>query len=660
MFGSTRRAVRERIAQAGLPADIAGFIDAVVRRTRLRRAEQFDLAGELVSHFAEGIATGRTGAELIAAYGDPKASARALRRAAIAKRGAVDRAIGGFFLWGFRGAVAVVLAYLATASVLHFRTPTISIDGNAVMNAWIPEPGSEGPAIELYVRALADEGGVWNDPPMHSRDLAPWELASRIEFDEDARAALRKWTEEERESIRALREVRSRPVLGMPLHIDLMRDERLARFFGIDGHDSGDASVVGTRLPHFRMLRRVTNWLASDAALAAHDGRMDDFVADCEACFAAARHADEARFTISALVSADMRTVTLQTIVSAVENHGDRMSDGDLAALDTMIRADLAAFDSAIGRSIEGERLMARDLLQRCYTDDGSGDGVALVQAIGRYERLGSFTPSARAQERVAAVDFLAAPLVAAVWPSRARLAEEFERRYDELAAAITAPTRAESLALAATLDERLDELRRAQPRFWLVGATVATMTRQALARWSHADEVDSAIAAIGIERFRRANGRFPSELAELERHVGRDLGAASHPDAPWKYALVDGRPLIYDAGIDGIDDRARTPLAPRDVNEVERWSAIRGSGESVERRLVALSDADADRIGPIGAVGRFTERTRSIVGAEAPPDPTQPIADVEASVIRTDGDFIRVWWKSGASGCPRVMPARE
>lgn len=655
MFGSTRRAVRARIAQAGLPADIAEFIGAVVGRTRLRRGEQLEIANELVSHFAEGLAAGRTGAELVASYGDPKSSARELRRGAIAKRGAIDRAIGGFLLWGSRGAAVAALAYIVVAALLFFRSPTIRIDGNAVMNAWTPEPGPEGPAIEVYVRSLGDANGVWNDPPMSSAELVPWELASRVEFDEAARAALRKWTERERESIQALREVRSRPVLGMPLHLDLMRDDRLARFFGIKGSWDSDAAVVGTRLPHLTMLRRVANWLASDAALAAHDGRMDDFVADCEACFAAARHACESRFTISTLVSEGMRAVTIWTIVSALENHGDRMSDGHLAALDAMVRADRIAFDEAMVRSVEGERLMARDLIQRCYTDDGSGDGVALVQAIVRYEHLLS-TMSMRERESAGAVDFLAAPLVAALRPSRARFAAEFERMYDELAAALAAPTRAESLALAQALDGRLAQLKEKEPEFGLLDAPVATTGKQVLSRWRHAAAVDSAIAAVGIERFRRAHGRFPAELAELERHVGCDLGAGSDPGAPWQYALVEGRPLIYDAGIDGIDDRARTPLVRQDQSELERWSAIHGEAGHPAQRLVSLFDAFPDR----ATLGAVTMRTKSILGADAPLDPTQPIADVEPGVIATDGDFIRVWWKSRAAANQRIVPARE
>ena len=49
MFGSKKRAVRARIAQAGLSAEVSRFIAEVVRRTRLRRAEQVEQAASRAS-----------------------------------------------------------------------------------------------------------------------------------------------------------------------------------------------------------------------------------------------------------------------------------------------------------------------------------------------------------------------------------------------------------------------------------------------------------------------------------------------------------------------------------------------------------------------------------------------------------------------------------
>ena len=58
---------------------------------------------------------------------------------------------------------------------------------------------------------------------------------------------------------------------------------------------------------------------------------------------------------------------------------------------------------------------------------------------------------------------------------------------------------------------------------------------------------------------------------------------------------------------------------------------------------------------------GGDTRRVKSAVAADAPLDPSRPIADVETQgVLWRDGDFIRVWWKSRASGWSRVTPAAE
>ena len=70
MFGRTRRAVRARVAEAELPQVVARCIEQVARSTRLRPAEQIDVASELASHFREGLAAGRGADELVRDFGD--------------------------------------------------------------------------------------------------------------------------------------------------------------------------------------------------------------------------------------------------------------------------------------------------------------------------------------------------------------------------------------------------------------------------------------------------------------------------------------------------------------------------------------------------------------------------------------------------------------
>jgi hypothetical protein len=658
MFGSTRRAVRARIAQAGLPADIAEFIGAVVRRTRLRRDEQLELANELVSHFAEGLAAGRTGAEIVAAYGDVKTSARELRRGAIAKRGAIDRAIGNLAKWSAVATGCFACGYLVYASALYLRSPVISLDAEAAANARMRKAGPDGRAIDLYMQALANAEGVYV-PGQVARDAFDQNLFA-IGFDAKALAAVKAAHEPLRARIALLRAVKDRPALGIPVWVGVWEDAEAAAFFGLPNAPSLRGgplagSLTGTLLPQLAMLREATRLLCADAALAAHEGRADDFVADIEAVHAGAGHAAESGFLISGLVAVAIRSIAIGTIVSAIENHAEILSDAQLARLEALV----AITSDEVARGIEGERLMLRDIVQRCYSDDGGGDGVLLSRSfIESMQALSGWGNHARLSEAgvsdsellIGTVSFLGGPVSANIAPSRRELLARIDGHIDGLIAATRAPTRKEGIEQAEKLDREWEQWSRGgwsvQPVSLLMPALGSVVSKS----WGMRVRVDTALAAIGLERFRRANGRFPSHLAELNAFVARSLGSASDERVPWKYALVDGRPLIYDAGIDGLDDRARPPL--------EQWPA-RGSDEELamesRTRLVSFDACMADGASRIGVASM---RRSSAVSADAPLDPTQPIADVESGVIASDGDFIRVWWKSGATGHSRMVPA--
>ena len=660
MFGSKKRAVRARIAQAGLPDGIARFVADVVRRTRLRRAEQVDVAAELVSHFAEGIAAGRGEAQLIAAFGDPKASARDLRRSAIAKRGAFDRAIGSLVKWGSVATGCLAGGYMLYASALFFRSPVISLDAEAAINARMPKAGAEGRAIDLYMQALANEEGVYvND--YRSRDALDRNLFA-IGFDATALAAVKAAHEPLRARIALLRAVKDRPALGLPVRVGAWDDAKAAAFFGLPNAPSAQGgplagSLLGALLPQLAMLRDATRVLCADAALAAHEGRADDFVADIEAVHAAAGHAAESGFLISGLVATAIRALAAGTIVSAVENHAEMLSDAQLRRLEELF----GAAPDEIVRGMEGEKLMLRDIVQRCYSDDGSGDGVLLAKSFLESVRaLSSWPNHAKLGETgvsdseflIGTVSFLGGPVSAAIAPSRRELLARIDAHLDGLVAAAKAPTRKESLERSSNADREWDRWAQGGLAMKPVAMLMPSLGSVVARSWGTQAIADSALAAIGLERFRRANGRFPADLAELSAFVGRPLGASADESIPWKYALVDGRPLIYDAGVDGLDDRARPPRA--------QWPETGPDGEITATARPALVSLDACRADGFARIERvaYTVRTHSAV-ADAPLAPTEALGDVDPSSSRSiDGDFVRVWWRSGATGYSRMVPA--
>lgn len=667
MFRRTRHAVRTLLRQTALPVEIQDFVDAVVAQTRLRRAEQLDIAAEIACHFRDGLAAGKTATELLAAYGDPSTSARALRQSAIAKRAPIDRAAGALLRYGSIATAALVVTYLGYATMLSFREPVISFDAVAAMNARIPKPGAEGAAIDLYVATLSNEEGRCT--PLESAEptssfgaarLRVEEDLPRINFDETALTRSRSDLAQLAPYIASLRKVKDHPVLGVGVATGAWENERVAKFFFADpiefsseeGRFSG--TLLSALLPQCALLRSTAKLMCADAALAIHDGRTNDFMDDIEAASMMAAHSGEAGFLINVLVEAGIRQLVLGTITSAIENHAEIFSDAQLTRLEQLARVG----DLDLARGFEAERAGVLDLIQRCYSDNGDGDGVLLAHSFADFMReVAPMASNARAanfeQAAMQTSAFLSGPIAANALPSRREVLAHLDAFIDAHMEAAKSPSRKESIALAAAIDRDF-EMRRdaAGPMLSLM---LPAIGRMVTIMWALRAMQDTTAAAIGIERFRRVHGRFPADRAELEKFVGWPLDANGHEQLPWNYALVDGRPIIYDAGVDGVDDRARTPLA----DEPEQLDANGLPIRDENSRLVSLAGASADRAGSIGIAGAKTARSASKFAANTPLDPTQPLVDVDVNAFSSEGDHIRVLWKSGAAGWTRNIPAR-
>lgn len=653
MFGRTRRAVRARVAEAELPQVVARCIEQVARSTRLRPAEQIDVASELASHFREGLAAGRSADELVRDFGDVRRSARDIRRATIAKRHVADRIIGGACMWSLRAGSVLVAGYLAWAVSLQFREPVISFDGRAAIEATRPKPGAEGRAIDLYREAFAGADGAPRTD-LGDREIALEALVTRMGYDGAARVEAQAILAEFAPQLAILRRLRERPVLGMPLTLTSATEPALMRFFhpgwsdeslaSPAGHPLVDGSMLGILLPQLATTRSGTRLLVLDAAIAAAEGRTADFMVDIESALASARHAGECDFLIGLLVECAQRTLIAHTVVSAIENHGERFDDASLSTL----RAWMADNQCDIGRGFEAEELLVRDVLQRVYSDDGSGDGVLLAHAASRWERMIASDATTKASRKgvlledgAGAMAFLLSPVAASLAPSRAEVRDAILSHYGRLRelsrSADPDAARAELVAI-----DREFEARKTGP--WAVLEWIVPgLARAALQPRALRASSDAAVAAIALEQFRRAERRWPADLAELERFVGRPLGGAGGAAFAWRYAVVDGRPLIHDPGIDLLDDRARALHPDRGVEgaQIARLSGLPGDG------AVA-----------VGADGRVTNRREPTF---APDSLLQPGCALEpAQGGAADGDVIRVWWKSRASGPQREVPACE
>lgn len=509
MFGRKRRAVHAMLAATALPEELKAFIGSLVARTRLRRAEQLDIAAELASHFSEGLLAGKSEDALIASYGDARQSARDLRASAIAKRGSFDRAAGTLVKWSSIGFAALLTAYLGSATLLYLREPVISFDARAIVNEQLPEAGPEGRALDLYIAALADETGRYREEWAINSVDAIEEALLRVDEDPAAEATARAALAEMRGTIESLRAVRTRPVFGLGINANWMADDAAMRFFGLEslimvepGRADGPfgSSLFMVKLPQISVLLRSAKLLCFDASIAAKDGRGDDFVASVEAASMSARHVGEFPVLVTELVKIRVQRVVLDEVRRAVEQTPAVFTDAHLVRLGELVRAQT----SGIAIGVEGERLMMRDFIQRCFSDDGNGDGVLLPRAWGR--ALVEMSDVSAADERpttLAAVEFLAGPAAATAFPSRREITDRLDAYYESAIAVANAATREEFDARMGAYRERMDDVHAAPTN--LLDALVPALDKALENGWKLREAVADTGDLIARERAKRA-----------------------------------------------------------------------------------------------------------------------------------------------------------
>jgi len=74
---------RGRIDSSTLSPLIKNLLRRVVKSTRLWKLERYDVAGEFISHFVDGLSAGETEQTLLQHFGDERRTAKLVRRAKI-------------------------------------------------------------------------------------------------------------------------------------------------------------------------------------------------------------------------------------------------------------------------------------------------------------------------------------------------------------------------------------------------------------------------------------------------------------------------------------------------------------------------------------------------------------------------------------------------
>lgn len=562
------RARPERIVQdAGLPEPLADIVLRTVGRTRLWRGERADVARELCAHFLDGLEAGKPAGELAQDFGDPRAAAHLIARSRRRQRPWPARALRASFL----GAVAVLALAVGLYAVLALRLLVtrahIARDYIAELNAASLVRAGDEPAWPELARARVDMGQL----PEFMGGLA---ANSAMVMDSPEWPQVVAWLDGHRAHLARVREAAARPALGFRYGTLDPGYERIMALKGVtitpemrqQNHAFHDRHppLFGLLLPYLGELNVLSRMLNADAQLAAQRGDGATFVADIQASLDLARLARSGEFLVSQLVQSAIAHRAYNSVLLATQRP-DFMDQGLLRSL----AHSLAGFaNGRLRLDLGGERIMVDDLLQRSFSDDGEGNGYYLgdLHLDAAMSDVGRGAPGD--EPSVPWTVSALRPVGPLVLPSRQEIRTRMDRVQAEFArdealppwrAAERTSDAAHQQVLTSWPSHILQAMRTVEVRD--DGRRLGHFARALESRDLAETHRDAALVALACLAYRADRGAWPATLSELVPAYLPTVPLDPFTGSPLCYRLLEGAPILYSVGADGVDDGGVEPV---------------------------------------------------------------------------------------------------
>ncbi|MCE9618954.1 MAG: hypothetical protein K8R92_03485 [Planctomycetes bacterium] len=552
-----------------LPFEIQRLIAKVVRRTRLRKGERADIERELAAHFRDGLDSGKSVAQLIAAFGVAKASAKSVRAGAIAKRPPFDRALRQLRIAGGWSFVACILLYAGSIWYLWLQSPVITFDALERYLATFPMVAEQDRGWPIYKQGLIALADPIMDTPDPTR--TDWRLpGSSLTFESlgieqgNAIPNQASWTlqckvmRERRAGIDAIVRAASMPALGyVPSTQPKLEDAdiygnyhssfmRASHYFGFD-----------IELPNAWTLCGAARFLGTDSLMSIEEGDGARFIRDINSMIRISHHAEEGMLVGSQHWGTSIRDFAFTRIIMAMEWRPDALSDDQLRQLADLL-GSIPASDFEL--DLTTEPIAVQDFLQRAYSDNGSGDGVfnpvygsSLVRLLVMRSTPGSvvnYDDSGISMDRS-----VLAPTGAFANASRKEVNELYDAMIRKAAEQAKRPLWQQDFSFEQGLIGRsmrtvLGDNELAQSKWAIPRMLIPAFSWSATARRLGESQCAAAQTAIALTQYRRAHGgAWPVRLDEL---VPTYLSAV--PFDPWtgksiNYEVREGHPYVWSVG---------------------------------------------------------------------------------------------------------------
>ncbi len=559
------------IQRSGLPEEVQNLIETVVVKSRLLRFEKAEIATELISHFQDGETHGRSHEQLMNDFGDPAIIASLFRSAKMRNRPMFMKTFKGLVI----GLGVMTAAYLSVLAIFHLGQPNPRIDYLVKLNGEIAEIDDSQKAWLLYrpvwTKYGLSEGGDCQFDDLFANDESG--TGQRLAKPTDA-----SWPQavaqlkEYRELLDVFRVGAKLPSLGLQLQADRNNysDEDFAALF--PGQDKTSKpmgwvvdekaeellrdSLLNISLPHIQSFRKVARALHVDTRLAVERGDSDRAVENIETVFGMANQAAEPHYLVCGLVGMAVAGIGFEQLEEVITADPDFFTEPQLAQLQAAIeRMPIRSWID-----FEGERAMIKDVIQRCYTDNGKGDGRMTASGVDLLASASVWmlANSPRVEDDVDGVAYAArkfmAPAALFMCASRKEVNEKTDELIDRCMVDAQLPywQWSDPEGFQRETDAFLEENR---IRHALLAMMLPAHTQILNALNRTIGRQEGVIAALAIHRYYKTMGHWPSEVAQVSPEYVNEFPQDQVDGSLLKFKCIDDQLMVYSVGRDYDDD---------------------------------------------------------------------------------------------------------
>ena len=569
---------------AALPKPVDKLIRQTISKSKLWANERAEIARELIAHTQDAIESGKTEEEIVKSFGDPKRVAKLMRRSMKRKRPLYWRAYRNMKRATAAMTVVLVLGYGGLAMRFYVGKPSIKRNHIVEMNGQNNQYQEDQKAWAVY----HDVGLQWQRHirPTLLRQQARYDL-EKIEHrtekydnepmtvfepgltlisnfyddfvpghpDYEETLAVVKAFEPE---LARVRRAANRPIVGMPFTDTIERVEIEPgiwedQFELSDSNPALQGSLIEVLLPNLGIMRGYSGRFVRDAKWAFKEGDSQRATADYLAIAGMARQVMQQGLLISDLVGFTMLQAGQQSLSQNLVEFPGALSKEQLISIAHVY--SLAGQE--LGLHVHNERRMFDDILQRAYTDNGSGNG---RMTLAGYKLMSSW--DSRRKDNEGVLEAVTKPL-SFLAGDRQSQHNQYHNAMDMIEQVVRDGPESlwrMQLQQANLSSEKAELNRNIYSPFNILFPGIS----KAADRFFQTQlKGEAFLTVLAIEAYQRDHGQLPGNLEELATgYLPQVPQDPFNPGYPIQYKVDESGYFLYVAGSDGDLDAGVEPIS--------------------------------------------------------------------------------------------------